>query len=152
MPKHLLPIEHRPQEENVGCLAACAQMVLSHLGITATQRQLNRLFDLKEAGALLSNIDRAHSFGVRVIRKSGTEQDIKFAIDQGIPPILFVSTGQLQTYWQDDVQHAVLVIGYDDTYLYLNDPAFPDAPKQVPLDEVMLAWLEFDYVYALITR
>ncbi len=33
-----------------------------------------------------------------------------------------------------------------------NDPAFADAPKQVMIDELMLAWSEFDYTYALIRR
>ncbi len=30
-------------------------------------------------------------------------------------------------------------------------PAFPDAPKTVPTDELMLAWDEFDNAYAQIT-
>ncbi|MFN8488320.1 MAG: peptidase C39 family protein [Caldilineaceae bacterium] len=152
MPPHLLPIEHYSQEEKAGCLAACTQMVLKYLGISSQQRHLNRLFELGEIGVQFSRLERLTRYGVKVSIQTGDEHKLKEAIDQGVPPILFVRTSQLTTYWQTDVRHALLVIGYDDTYLYLNDPAFPDAPKQVPLDEVMLAWLEFDYVYALITR
>lgn len=61
-------------------------------------------------------------------------------------------TKELTTYWDVNVRHALLVVGYDDTHFYLNDPAFADAPKRVMIDELMLAWLEFDYIYALITR
>ena len=56
------------------------------------------------------------------------------------------------TYWKEDAQHALVVVGYDETNFYLNDPAFADAPKTVSIDEVMLAWLEFDYMYATVER
>ena len=47
---------------------------------------------------------------------------------------------------------AVVTVGYDENHFCLNDPAFLDAPQQEPIDELMLAWLEFDYMYATITR
>jgi uncharacterized protein YvpB len=151
LPK-LLPIEHSRQEADTGCLAACAQMVLRYLGIDAEQRRLNRLFDQVELGALLSHIQRLTRYGVKVALQPGDENDIKRVIDQGNPPVVFVRTNQLTTYWQEDAQHAVVVAGYDDLHFYVNDPAFPDAPKPVPIDEFMLAWLELEYMYALITR
>ncbi len=152
MSARLLPVEHRLQEQPAGCLAACAQMVLHHLGISVAQQQLNRLFGLGELGSLLSHIQRVSRYGVKVTIQAGDENELKRMIDRGIPAVLFVRTNQLTTYWQADVRHALVVVGYDETHLYLNDPAFPDAPKRVLLDEVMLAWLEFDYMYALITR
>lgn len=152
MPPNLLRLKHRLQERPYGCLAACAQMLLHSLGVAVEQRQLNRLFDLVEIGALFSHIQRVERYGVGVSLQVGDEAALKAAIDQGIPPVIFVHTGQLTTYWQENVQHALVVVGYDDEHFYLNDPAFPDAPKEVAIDELMLAWLEFDYMYALITR
>ncbi len=152
MPTHLLPIKHRLQEEEFGCLAACAEMALSALSISVSQRELNKLFDLRTGGVPLTYIQRAERYGVKVTVLSGDERNLQQAIDQNLPPVLFVRTNQLTSYWQDDTRHALVVVGYDETHLYLNDPAFPDAPKGVLLDEVMLAWLEFDYMYALITK
>ncbi len=40
--------------------------------------------------------------------------------------------------------------GLDDELIYLHDPYFPDAPKEVQRDEFLLAWLEQDYWYAVI--
>ena len=34
MPMRLLATPHRPQEDEAGCLAACVQMVLQHLGMS----------------------------------------------------------------------------------------------------------------------
>lgn len=73
----------------------------------------------------------------KVALQTGDETDIKRAIDQGIPPVVFVHTSQLTTDWEEDAQHAVVIVGYDEVNFYVNDPAFPDAPKLVPIDEFM---------------
>ena len=151
MPTPLLPIEHHPQEEEAGCLAACAQMVLAGLGITLSQAELNQLFGLTPLGVPLSRLKRLDLHGINVaIHRNGTLDDLTQAINQNIPPIVFIRTGQL-SYWQEDTQHALVVRGYDGPHLLVNDPAFPDAPQTVLADELMLAWDEFDNAYALLT-
>jgi uncharacterized protein YvpB len=70
---------------------------------------------------------------------------------QGQPVIVFVRTGELP-YWTYSVDHALVVVGFGDAELYVNDPHFVEAPIAVPQDDFELAWLERDYAYALITR
>ena len=152
MPSKVLPVKHAPQEEKNGCLAACAQMILAYLSIPSQQRQLNRLFGRTDMGARFPHVTRLTQYKVQVTLQSGDEHKIIQAINNGLPPVVFVATGELTSYWQENVQHAVVIVGYDDTHFYLNDPAFADAPKRVAIDELMLAWIEFDYMYALITR
>jgi hypothetical protein len=41
MPKRWLAIDHRIQEAEAGCLAACVQMALAHLGISLSHRDEN---------------------------------------------------------------------------------------------------------------
>ena len=149
---HSLSIEHQVQSEEFGCLAACAAMVLRVVGISVSQPELNRLLDLRTGGVPYSRLQRLAKYQVNVSLLPGLETDLQRAIDRQNPPIIFVHTSQLRTYWTLSTRHAIVVSGYDDTNFYVNDPAFADAPKQVPIDELMLAWLEFDYMYALITR
>lgn len=152
MPPILLPIEHRPQEAEAGCLAACVQMVLAGLGLVISQAELNRLFELTPAGVPLSRLDRLQRYRIQVtIHRNGDLPDLRQAIEQNTPPIVFIRTAPLP-YWSQDTQHAVVVSGYDETHLWLNDPAFPDAPQKVLADELLLAWDEFDNAYALLTR
>jgi len=66
VPTPSLPIEHYPQEEEAGCLAACAQMVLAGLGITLSQPELNQLFELTPLGVPLSRLTRLDQYGVKV--------------------------------------------------------------------------------------
>lgn len=54
------------------------------------------------------------------------------------------------SYWTIDTRHALVVAGYDPEFVWLYDPAFSDAPIKVLADELMLAWLEFDYQYAVL--
>lgn len=152
MPSQLLSVEHSVQEEESGCLAACGQMLLRYLGIKVSQHQLNRLFDQGELGARFSNIQRLTRHRVQVTLYTGNDLALKRALDNKKPPAIPVLTSELTSYWDIHVRHAVVVVGYDEKHFYLNDPAFPDAPKQVLIDELMLAWIEFDYTYALVTR
>ena len=133
-------------------MAACAQMVLAYWNIPSHQRQLNRLFSRTDIGARFTHLVRLTQYGVQVTLQRGDERKLIEAIDKSLLPIVFVATGELTSYWQEDVQHAVVIIGYDQTNFYLNDPAFTDAPKRVTIDELMLAWIELDYIYALIKR
>lgn len=151
MPKRLLPIKHFPQEADAGCLAACVQMISTFLETPILQKKLNQLFELTSLGVPLSRLTRLGRYGLRVnIHHFSDLEDLQRSVDNDNPPIIFVRTHQL-SYWQEDTQHALLLIGYDDTNLFINDPAFPDAPKQIDVDELMLAWDEFDNTYATIT-
>lgn len=88
---------------------------------------------------------------MHVVLHAGNPAQIRQALERNLPAIAFLSTGDLP-YWQDNVSHAVVVVGYDNTTCYLNDPAFTVAPQAVHWDEFMLAWSEMDYAYVLITR
>lgn len=55
-------------------------------------------------------------------------------------------------YWnKEENNHAVVVVGLDDDYVYVNDPAFLNAPIQVARGDFDLAWLAKDEYYAVIT-
>jgi ABC-type bacteriocin/lantibiotic exporter with double-glycine peptidase domain len=152
VPKRSLPIEHYPQEEDAGCLAACVQMALAWLEISVSQHELNRLFDLTPVGVPLSRLKRLERYKIKVtIQKNGDLPQLLQCIDEGIPPLVFIHTGQL-SYWQEDTQHVILMSGYEDRDLWVNDPAFPEGPQRIQADELMLAWDEFDNIYATLTR
>jgi len=149
MPTRLLNIPHRSQEEEAGCLAACAQMVLHHLGVDQSQTALNRLLGLTSIGTPYSNLRRLAEFHVTVTTRTGEEADLRSAIDRNQPVIAFVMTDDLP-YWLDTASHAIVIVGYDERSVLLNDPAF-SAPQSVAWDDFILAWSEHDFVYALIT-
>ncbi len=48
------------------------------------------------------------------------------------------------SYWRESTCHAVVVVGFEGDLIYLNDPAFAEAPQVIPVAEFDLAWLELD--------
>ena len=95
MPKRWLTVGHCPQEADAGCLAACVQMALAHPGITVSQKALNGLLGLTPAGIPVSRLVQLERYGVRVELLRGTLDDLVHAVDQDMPPIVFVCTDPL---------------------------------------------------------
>ena len=50
-----------------------------------------------------------------------------------MPPIVAVSTARLSSHWTEDTDHAVVVIGIDNEFVYLHDPDLSSAPTVVIL-------------------
>ncbi len=150
MPKQLLPVLHHKQQSDGDCLAACAAMVLNHLNRPIDYAQLLDLLKIKSFGAPAGNIRLLTRHDLSVTYSVTDMAGLEGLIKQGHAVIVFVRTGELP-YWKYDTDHALLVAGYDDEHLYVNDPDQEDAPIAVPRGDFELAWLERDYYYALIT-
>lgn len=69
----------------------------------------------------------------------------------GLPVIAAVNTRELTSYWHVAVAHAVVIVGIDNEFIYLNDPALDNAPTRVALAEFDLAWLEMDNLSCVIS-
>ena len=149
-PQVLLSVPHRRQQGDGDCLAACAAMILAHLGQAIDYAQLLELLDIKPYGAPAGNIRRLANLGLTVAYSKTDLAGLEAMLQQGHPAIVFVRTGELP-YWTYSTDHALVVVGYDETQLFVNDPHRSEAPIAVPRGDFELAWLERDYYYALIT-
>lgn len=150
MPDLLLNVPHRRQTQQADCLAACAAMILDYLNRPIPYGRLLRLFGIQSFGAPASRILRLSDMELSVTYQEGSVAGLEYHLQQGHPCIAFVYTGELP-YWSEATNHAVVVVGLDDEFVYLNDPFFASAPQRVPLGDFILAWLARDYMYAVIT-
>jgi ABC-type bacteriocin/lantibiotic exporter with double-glycine peptidase domain len=148
----ILPVRHLQQRDRGDCLAACAAISLGHLGILVPYERLLKLLRIKQPiGTPAFNIRNLEKLGVRVIYEQGTLKNIHTYLTCNLPCIAFVKTNELP-YWDESGDHAVVVVGLDSHYVYLNDPAFADAPIQISHGDFDLAWLERDEFYAVLMR
>lgn len=151
MPRRLLNVPLRRMQREADCLAACAAMVLDHLGHPVAYPELLRLLGVGEFGAPAGRLARLASRGVAVEYGEGTWETLETIIDDDQPVIVLVRTGELP-YWQGvDTFHSVVIVGYDQMHVFVNDPYFGDAPQMVTRADFLLAWLEMSYRYAAIS-
>lgn len=145
----LLTVSHRQQTQQADCLAACAAMVLDYLHIPISYDKLTQLLKIDAIGTPFRNLDNLQSLGLSILIEEGNMQLLKEYLETGLPSIVAVDTNQLP-YWDEATDHAVIVVGMDNENVYLNDPDLSTAPQAVSIAEFELAWLEKDYLVAVI--
>lgn len=150
MPTTSLNVPLIAQSDRADCLPTCVEMVLTFLGQRVEREWLRRVLessDLGTPGFKLLNLQR---YGYEVTYAAATdERALASALADGIPPVALVYTTHLP-YWERETAHAVVIIAMDAEHVTLNDPAFPTAPQTISRDAFMLAWSDFDYLYAVI--
>jgi len=147
----VLNVSHCQQKTDGYCLAACAQMALTYLGISCSQDDIAHQLGIRpHVGAPCSRLLRLRSTVLDVIYAAGDLPDLGVWLDQEMPVLVFVQADQLPHWRGLHFQHTVLVVGLDAQCVYLLDPAADAAPLRVSRGDFMLAWDEMDCVYAVI--
>src|SRR5262249_4750556 len=132
MPNGLLNVPHFRQEFHFSCMAACLRMVLAHHGQSVPEANLRQLLNSKPSGTPARNLLAVVSLGMDIQLGASNLAQVRAAVAAGHPPIVFLDTGALE-YWHIDCAHTAVVVGIDDTTVYLNDPFFDSAPQQTSL-------------------
>lgn len=128
-------------------------MVLQYFQIPISYPRLLAILETDQAGSYFSKLRNLEpELGLTIELAQGND-NLDFFYDylnQALPIIAYVNTGELRSYWNVETFHAVVVVGLDDEVVYVNDPYFDDAPKEVERDEFILAWLEQDFWYVVV--
>lgn len=123
-------------------------MVLSYLGVSTSYRKLLRTLRIqRQYGAPSSNVRYLVRLGVTVVYKTGTLPSLHAHLNHNRPCIAFVQAGELP-YWQVQTKHALVVIGIDERFVYVNDPALSAGATPIPHGDFQLAWIEHDEYFA----
>ena len=134
-----LPVPHRPQQSEAGCLPACVEMVLAYWGIEQTQGELAaRLGTDPVGGTPCSRVLQLRFSSLSILYLQAGLDDIRRWLAEGIPVIALVETQELP-YWSCRSAHAVVVVGAEGTTLLVHDPAFEQAPISVGAGDFELA-------------
>jgi len=68
-----------------------------------------------------------------------------------IPVIVFVNTALLP-YWDEKAYHVLLVVGYDEESVIINDPFFDQEERIVPIANFLEAWGKLENYMAFIKK
>ncbi|HVS37386.1 MAG TPA: C39 family peptidase [Gemmataceae bacterium] len=139
MPNNWLSVPHFRQELEYSCVAACARMVLAHYGDSRTEAELRSLLDTRPAGTPARNVMHLSGPAFEVYVRPSNRGELRRALADNQPPIVFLQTGALE-YWGLDIFHTAIVVGIDDETVALNDSYFPTAPRTTSLQTFERAW------------
>ena len=145
-----LPVPHLQQDKPAWCLPACAAMVAAYWKQPLYQADIARWLGTTPIGTPSSRIQKISRHGFDVVYQTGSWAQLVEWLEQQVPCIVFVRTGELP-YWAVDTPHAVVLAGIATESVFLFDPAFSEAPLEAPVDAFMLAWSYSDYTYAVIS-
>jgi ABC-type bacteriocin/lantibiotic exporter with double-glycine peptidase domain len=125
-------------------------MVLEYFEQHPIYDDLLKVLDIGPIGAPRRNIVRLAGRKISVVYREATVAILLDLLQQGLPVIVFVDTGELP-YWSSASNHAVVVVGADAERLLVNDPAYTEAPIAISTGDFELAWLNGDYMCAVIS-
>lgn len=143
MPSVLLPVPHYSQSRDGMCLPACVRMVLAYNGLTLDEEAIARRLKTKDFGTPISNVLLLKQWRPEIELGSFSEDRLKTELTGGRPVIARVWTAMLH-YWEVDTSHVVVVVGFDEQNVFVNDPATETWPVQVSWNGFLAAWFEFN--------
>ena len=142
MPNVLLQAPHDSQSRDGMCLPACVRMALAHQGRTYSEAALAMLLKTRDFGTPISNAVRLELWGLTVEVGPCTVDRLTTELREGRPVIARVWTAMLD-YWEVETSLVVVVVGFDDEGVYVNDPAAEIWPIHVSWNGFLAAWFEF---------
>ena len=150
-----LKIPHYEQKLSNSCLPASVRMVLAYYGTKKSEESLRRLLKTKAAGTNPLNVTYLRDWNFKVSVSFSNLDELKDYIFQEKPIIVLLWTGEL-SYWNSkeyfDYLHSVVVVGFDEENVFINDPAFPNYPILIPYNEFLEAWSYSQQMLILIEK
>jgi ABC-type bacteriocin/lantibiotic exporter with double-glycine peptidase domain len=126
-------------------------MVLEHMGMHQSYDRLRETLRITSIGTPRRNVVRLANDEIDVAYREATVSILSATLKENQPVIVFVDTGELP-YWSVTTNHAVVVVGIDTTHVMVNDPAVAEAPIAVPIGDFELAWLNSDFMCAIVRQ
>ena len=144
-----LNVPHQSQREPSWCLPACVAIVSAYWGVPISQTDVAHWLGTSDIGTPSNRTQWLNSKNFTVIYSEGSVTTLIDWLGQGCPLILFLYTGDLP-YWTIDTAHAVVLAGLDGESAILVDPAVDEIKCIVSIGDLLLAWSQFDYTFAVI--
>jgi len=119
-------------------------MVLAYWGVERTQAALAAELGTDPVGGTpCSRVLRLRLPSLSVSYLQAGWEDVERWLTGNVPVIALVRTQQLP-HWSRRSAHAVVVVGLEETAVWINDPAFEQAPISVSVGDFRLACDDMD--------
>jgi predicted GNAT family N-acyltransferase len=87
-------------------------------------------------------LEELHSLGVPIIQGSLTVDEIREKFDKGGIPVIFISSYRI---YGERFPHWVVVVGFDDHFVYVHDPYVDYDNEETPTDSISMPILHWEF-------
>jgi len=146
---------HHKQEISTSCLPASVKMLLNFLGISIEEATLRNLLASNKKGTSAVNVLMLNASIPEIkadVYQSSLTQLQNYLEAQRQPCIVGVETIHLLHWNNRGGLHAIVVHGFDDNCVFVNDPYFDDEEFRIPFQEFLLAWAQTGNVLITIEK
>lgn len=134
MPVVSIKKPHHKQERSMSCLPACVKMLLDFLGESTEETTLRELLETTDDGtAVISVLELNTSLpDVKVEIYNWSVASLRWYLETNRKPcIVAVRTTALPHWNKIIILHAIVVHGFDNEHLLINDPFFDEKQFQL---------------------
>lgn len=134
------------QDNENSCGTSVVQSILAYYGIDERQDDLHKALAVKKDGTDYTKIIKKFQKHKLTVDAGTMNFDmIKEYIDNNYPVIILIQAykdNKKKQYTQDDYDngHYVVVIGYDDLHIVVEDPSLNNKLGYIPLEELDIRW------------
>ncbi len=131
-------------------------MMLDYHGISdVSEAELRRILKTKPKGTHLINLlflkdEKRWNLDIELSQSTPAELFATISTVQ-VPVIVFVDTAYLP-HWDEAAAHVVLVVGYDEENIIINDPIMDDKELRIPATMFFNAWGKNQYYMIVIKK
>ncbi len=156
MPKVLLKKQHFRQEASASCVPAAARIVLNYLGVAVkSEAYLRKIFKTKVTGTNILNLGYLKDekeWNVDVKAEQGTLLELENYIEQEKSLLIVLVDTEFIEYWEFSTAHALVIVGFDDDHIIVNDPYLEDQELKIAKANFIQAWSSFQNLMIMIKK
>jgi len=154
MPNVYIKKPHHKQEQTSSCIPACVKIMLEFFGIKLSESELRLKLKTKPSGTHIINIFTLNDepYGIYSTIEFWSLTQLKAYLEKSKLPCIVMLWTEYLNHWDSECLHSVVVHGFDDSHIIINDPNFTQKEFYVPFEDFLNAWQINDGLVILFNR
>lgn len=156
MPNILIKKNHFKQENKASCVPAAARIVLNYLGVKIdSEAYLRKILKTRITGTNIFNLGYLKDekqWDVDVRSELGTLAELERLLKNSKAPVIVLVDTLFLDYWDISTAHVLVVVGYDEDNIVVNDPFFENQEIKIPKTIFIQAWSVFQNLMVIISK
>lgn len=122
-------------------MPACLKMILEFFNQPAAESDLRKQLKTKPFGTHIINVfSLKEIYGIQAKIEFWSLEELKIYLHTTRTPCIALVWTEYLAHWKQNCLHSVIVIGYDNEYMIINDPNFDKNEFLIPFDDFINAW------------